>query len=88
VENQKTIIEISCIEVWREVSAYLDNDIDEELRARLEFHFQHCKHCTAVLEGTRNTICLIGDEQAFEIPSGFGERLVANLNKRIHESGT
>jgi hypothetical protein len=31
---------------------------------------------------------LIGDEQAFEIPSGFGERLVANLNKRIHESGT
>ena len=87
MENHEKIIEISCVEVWREISAYLDNDVDVELRARLEYHFHRCKHCTAVLEGTRNTIRLIGDEKTFDVPGGFGERLFANLHKRIHGSG-
>lgn len=87
MENHEKIIEISCMEVWREISAYLDNDVDVELRARLEYHFQRCKHCMAVLEGTRNTIRLIGDEKTFDVPSGFGERLFAKLHKRIHGSG-
>src|SRR3569832_832627 len=82
---EQRIIEISCLEVWRKISAYIDDDVDPVLRARLEFHFQRCKHCMALLEGTQNTIRLIGDEQAFDLPPGFGERLISGLARRIEE---
>ena len=74
------VIEISCSEVWREISNYIDDAIvDAELRARMEAHFKACKHCTAVLDGTRNVIKLVVDEAEFEVPAGFGARLYSKL---------
>jgi anti-sigma factor RsiW len=57
-------LEISCVEVWREISDYLDGNIDAELRTRIEAHFKACKHCSAVYDGTRNVVRLIGDGRA------------------------
>ena len=74
------VIEISCSEVWREISNYIDDAVDPELRARMEAHFKVCKHCTAVLVGTRNVIKLVADEAEFEVPAGFGARLYSKLN--------
>jgi hypothetical protein len=75
------IIEISCVEVWREISNYLEGDVCPELRARIEAHFKSCKHCTAVRDGTRNVVSLIGDGQVFEVPAGFSKRLYSKLPK-------
>ena len=69
------VVEISCLKVWRQISNYIDSDISPDLRARLERHFKACKHCTAILEGTANTVRLIGDGEAFELPTGFSQRL-------------
>jgi anti-sigma factor RsiW len=74
-------IEISCIEVWREISNYLDNEISAELRERMEAHFKGCAHCTAVLDGTRNVVKLVGDGKAFQIPDGFSKRLYRKVQK-------
>jgi len=74
------VIEISCSEVWREISNYIDEVVDPLLRARMEAHFRVCKHCTAVLDGTRNVIRLVADEAEFEVPAGFGARLYSKLN--------
>ena len=38
-------MEVSCHEIWREISNYLDNDVDPRLRQRMEQHFAHCRHC-------------------------------------------
>lgn len=76
-----TIIEISCVEVWREISNYLDQEISAELRDRMEAHFKACAHCTAVLDGTRNVIELVGDGKAFPLPEGFSKRLYKKLQK-------
>jgi hypothetical protein len=76
-----TVIEISCVEVWREISNYVDGDVSLELRARIEAHFKICKHCTAVLDGTRNVVRLVGDGEAFEVPAGFSRRLYSKLPK-------
>jgi anti-sigma factor (TIGR02949 family) len=72
-------IEISCVEVWREISNYLDQEISTELRERMEAHFQACGHCTAVLDGTRNVVQLIGDGRAFPVPEGFSDRLYKRI---------
>ena len=65
---------IRCEEVWPEISNYLENEVDPSLRATLEEHFRGCKHCTAVLDGTRNVIQLYGDERMIEMPIGFSHR--------------
>jgi len=68
------VVETSCLEVWRDISNYIDNNIDPDLRARLERHFKACKHRTAILEGTANTVRLIGDGKAFELPTALSQR--------------
>lgn len=70
-----TVIEISCVEVWREISNYLDGAISIEMRNRMGAHFEGCRHCTAVLDGTRNIVELVGDRRTFKVPRGFSERL-------------
>ncbi len=75
------IIEISCVEVWREISNYLDDDISPELRERMEAHFKVCAHCSAVLDGTRNVVQLVGDGRVFEMPEGFSKRLYRKIQE-------
>ena len=77
------VVEISCEEVWREISNYLEGEISAELRARMEEHFKDCKHCTAVLDGTRNVLHLVGDATAFEVPAGFSNRLYQKLDRKL-----
>jgi predicted anti-sigma-YlaC factor YlaD len=76
------VVEISCEEVWREVSNYLEGEANAELRVRMEEHFKGCKHCTAVLDGTRNVVRLVGDATAFDLPAGFSDRLYQKLNRK------
>ncbi|HEX4486511.1 MAG TPA: zf-HC2 domain-containing protein [Terriglobales bacterium] len=70
---------VNCEHVWQEISNYLEGDVDAGLRAAMEEHLSGCKHCSAVLDGTRNVIELYGDERALEIPLGFSQRLHRRL---------
>ncbi|MGA9390941.1 MAG: zf-HC2 domain-containing protein [Candidatus Sulfotelmatobacter sp.] len=74
---------ISCEEVWREISNYLEDDMDSSLRASMEEHFRSCRHCTAVRDGTRNLVRLYGDERMFEVPLGFSHRLYRRLEENM-----
>ena len=75
-------IEISCVEVWREVSNYLGGEISAELRDRMQAHFEVCKHCTAVLDGMCNVVGLVGDGKLFQTPEGFNKRLYKKIAAR------
>jgi anti-sigma factor RsiW len=76
-----TVIEISCLEVWREISNYVDDDVEPELRARMEAHFKTCAHCKAIMDGTRNVVKLVGDGVEYEVPEGFSKRLYDKIKK-------
>jgi hypothetical protein len=77
-----SVIEISCLEVWREISNYIDDEVDPELRARMDAHFRVCAHCTAVLDGTKNVVKLVADGVEYELPSGFSERLYNKIKNK------
>jgi len=81
--DEKMIVEISCFEVWRRISDYVDDDVESDLKARLTYHFARCKDCKALLDGTRNVVALMGDEQTFELPPGASQRITASLEQRI-----
>ena len=75
----KTPIEIDCEEVWRQISNYLDDEVDSSLRTSMSSHFKDCAHCSAILDGARNVIKLVGDGHAFEIPASSRRKLYRNL---------
>jgi len=79
----KTIVEIECAEVWRQISNYLDDDVDPGLRANMSSHFSNCAHCSAILDGARNVVKLVGDGRAFEIPAGASQRFYQKLNDHL-----
>ena len=72
-------VEISCLEVFRQISNYIEGEIDPQLRARLEAHFKDCAHCSAIVDGARNVVRLVGDGKTFDLPTGFSERLKKRL---------
>jgi hypothetical protein len=76
------VIEISCLEVWKEISNYVDNDVDPELRVRMTAHFKACALCTAILDGTRNVVKLVGDGMEYKVPEGFSRRLYDRIKDK------
>jgi anti-sigma factor RsiW len=74
---------VNCEEVWREVSNYLDGDVDPILRVAIEEHIRECHHCAAVVDGMHNVIQLYGDERMLEIPLGFSQRLHQRLDENM-----
>ena len=73
---------INCREVLRELSNYMEGDLDPELRSQIDSHLAQCRHCTAVYEGTRNLLTLVADGKVFELPEGFSRRLRAVLGAK------
>jgi len=74
---------VRCEEVWHEISNYLEGEVEPAVRAAMEEHFRECKHCTSVLDGTRNVIHLYGDERMVEVPLGFSYRLHRRLEENM-----
>ncbi|MGB9361776.1 MAG: zf-HC2 domain-containing protein, partial [Candidatus Sulfotelmatobacter sp.] len=72
---------VNCEQVWREISSYVDGDVDAALRASMDEHFQACKRCASILAGTRNVVRLYGDERMLEVPAGFSRRMEKRLAK-------
>jgi hypothetical protein len=74
---------VNCEQVWREISNYVDGDVDAALRLSMDEHFRTCSKCASVLAGTRNVVALYGDERMLEAPAGFGRRLEKRLAKKV-----
>jgi hypothetical protein len=71
-------MEIGCAAVLRELSGYVDRDLDSELHTRIASHLKQCRDCTAILDGILNVVLLFGDG-LFELPAGFSNRLREKL---------
>lgn len=74
---------VNCEHVWREISNYLDGEVDAALRAAMDAHFHDCRRCRSVLEGMRNVTRLYGDERMLEVPAGFSGRLEKRLARNV-----
>jgi hypothetical protein len=75
------IILITCVEVRRELSNYLEDDVPPELRARIDQHVSACPGCKAVYDGLRNVLTLVSTGEIIELPRGFSARLFRRLQQ-------
>ena len=74
---------LDCQHVWDQISNYIEGEVPEELRAAIDEHLAHCRHCAAVLDSTRNILYLIADDRTFELPAGYSARLHERLQAEI-----
>jgi len=74
---------VTCEEVWREVSNYLDGELPPEPAAALEAHLKGCGRCQAIVQGTRNVISLYGEENMIQPPLGYSQRLRRRLEENL-----
>jgi len=81
VDRREHFLEITCQEVWRELTNYMEGDVTAEIRERIAEHLSICSHCRAVYDGSRNVVQLLGDTRTFELPSGFSRRLYHRLQE-------
>ena len=70
---------ISCEDVLREVSNYIDAEVTEELRRQIEEHLHGCQNCTVLVNTTRKTVSLLSSSRILELPSDVSHRLMQRL---------
>lgn len=70
---------ISCEDVLREVSNYIDTEVTEDLRRQIEEHLRGCHNCTVLVSTTRKTVSLVSSSRILELPSGASQRLMERL---------
>lgn len=79
---------VSCKTIIDHLSDYLDGSVSAEMRQKIEKHLRSCHRCSAVYDSTRKMLVITGDERAFEIPDGYGERLHCFLDTILTDPQT
>jgi predicted anti-sigma-YlaC factor YlaD len=74
---------LTCKEFLSELSAYLDEQTDVELKAKIDKHAAECPNCWVVCDTTKKTIKVYKGMDACEIPPTIHDRLMLALEKKI-----
>ena len=74
---------MNCRGVIRELSNYLDGELDLNARAELERHLEHCDDCRLVVDTTRKTIRIFCNSEPVPLPADVSQRLHAALAERL-----
>ena len=74
---------LTCKEFLSELSAYLDEQTDRDLKAKIDQHVTECPNCWVVCDTTKKTIQVYKGMEACDIPQGIHERLMLAMEKKI-----
>ena len=77
---------LTCKDFLNELSEYLDESVDQELKTKLEKHVTECPNCWVVFDTTKKTIKVYKGVEACEVPDDVRSRLMVALQKKM-ESG-
>ncbi len=76
---------MNCKSVIREISDYIDGDLDLSVRQELERHLEHCAECKMVVDQTRLTVDIFCDSRPIELPEDVKSRLHDALHRKLQE---
>ena len=74
---------LTCKDFLGELSDYLDETIDAELRNKLERHITECPNCWVIADTTRKTIRVYKGMDPHPLPLDVESRLMRALEKKI-----
>ena len=74
---------LTCKDFLHELSDYLDETLDAELRVKLERHITECPNCWVIADTTRKTIQIYKGMEQCAIPADVEARLMLALEKKM-----
>lgn len=76
---------LTCKDFLKELSAYLDDDVDPQLKADLKKHVSECPNCWVVCDTTEKTVKIYKGMEAQPLPESMQNRLMSFLSQRCKE---
>ena len=67
----------------RELSDYIDGDLDPVVQQELERHLEHCRDCAMIVDQTMKTIKILCDSQPISLPADVRSRLHSALRGEL-----
>lgn len=74
---------MNCKGVIRQLTDFLDGELDSALVAELTRHLAHCEDCRLVVDTTRKTIEIYCNTEPLALPAGVRERLQRALAEKL-----
>jgi anti-sigma factor (TIGR02949 family) len=74
---------VKCREVIRELSEYLDGELDAMLAEELMRHLENCEDCGIVVDTTRKTIEMYCNMEPAPLPADVKQRLQRALEQKL-----
>lgn len=74
---------LTCKEFLQELSDYLDETIDAELRKKLESHITECPNCWVICDTSKKTIQVYKGMEPQNVPREVQDRLMLALQKKM-----
>ncbi|HYW45472.1 MAG TPA: zf-HC2 domain-containing protein [Bryobacteraceae bacterium] len=74
---------LTCKDFLKELSDYLDECVDAEVRSKLEQHISECPNCWVITDTTRKTIQIYKGMDPYPIPSDVESRLMKALERKM-----
>ena len=77
---------MTCTEFLGKLADYFDGQVDADVLAEVQAHVKKCSHCEVVLDTTRKTIAIYGENEVYEFPDELRERLHTAIMKRCSKA--
>jgi anti-sigma factor RsiW len=74
---------LNCKSLIRELSNYIDGELDSAVKPELERHLAHCGDCAMIFDQTRRSIEILCDSQPVSLPADIRERLQEALRAKL-----
>jgi anti-sigma factor RsiW len=74
---------LTCKDFLSELSDYLDENLDAEVRSKLEKHMTECPNCWVIADTTRKTIKIYKGMEQYSIPADVESRLMKALERKM-----
>ncbi len=78
---------MNCQGVIREISNYIDGDLDLAVKQELEHHLENCEECKMVVDQTKFTVEIFCDSKPLELPGEVKLRLREALRRKLQHKG-
>ena len=76
---------MNCKGLIRELSNYIDGELDPTVKAEIERHLEHCDDCRVVVDTTRKTVQVFCHSEPVPLPTDVRSRLHAALGKKMRQ---
>ncbi|MBI4459342.1 MAG: zf-HC2 domain-containing protein [Acidobacteria bacterium] len=77
---------ISCKKLLSELSNYLDNEIESQVREELEKHIAKCPNCWVIIDSTRKTLQIFQGYEPYPLPEELRHKLQEALRKQTRQA--